>query len=241
MRLQGSRANVRQLSDTYMFVTKEFKGVIVFRCKFCRWYSGSYGGYDYVLDPVSGWWEEDHWRCYCFCRDHCGRRLFQGSSFFARGSLSMHHCDTLLEHGLRDDEDDFWPYDHVITCARFLPLVRGGLPSWRERVRVRNTHFLGKFLSMKAWTRLRLCTDSTWREAIVISPPGFHMIWLPVVLEYTRSRQWTYQRAYVDAISYLPLGTLVLPAMSREPSDVDPAGWLWAKFRTLGATTSRFG
>ena len=49
---------------------------------------------------------------------------------------------------------------------------------------------------------------------------------------YTRAEQLAYDTFYADAICFLPLGTLVLPAMALAPLGVDPVGplplaWQW--------------
>ena len=52
---------------------------------------------------------------------------------------------------------------------------------------------------------------------------------------YTRAEQLAYDTFYADAICFLPLGTLVLPAMALAPLGVDPVGWMWAIVRTPAA------
>ena len=140
-------------------------------CKYCLWEHIVYNGRNYIMDPLTGWWEQDFEYCYCIYLDRCGCLLRMGIPYFVQGSFELHICDVCSNNGIFDMEERYAGFANIICQAAFRPL-RALVVFWRGQSDSKKLHTLGQFLRMKDWLRLRLLK----RMAVPGSPSCLHHV-----------------------------------------------------------------
>ena len=140
-------------------------------CKYCLWEHIVYNGRNYIMDPLTGWWEQDFEYCYCIYLDRCGCLLRMGIPYFVQGSFELHICDVCSNNGIFDMEERYAGFADIICQAAFRPL-RALVVFWRGQSDSKKLHTLGQFLRMKDWLRLRLLK----RMAVPGSPSCLHHV-----------------------------------------------------------------
>ena len=203
-------------------------------CKYCSWIAGKYDGANYIMDPRTGWWERDPGICGCIYFDRCQSIITAGTRFFVAKSMELYGCDYPAHLGVRDVvNEQWWPWALVVAQRNFAPLLTHGVLRWRQRRRVQGLDLVGRFVSMRHWTRVKLTTSRVAHlpllsRGTIIS----NVAWKKVYRLYTREQQLQHDVYYVDTISYLPVGSMVLLAMESAPQEVDARGWLWVQYRS---------
>ena len=143
-------------------------GGSVLCCRYCRWYGGTYGGRNYIVDPLSGWWEDDPMICRCIYFDRCGSQITRDTRFFARGTERVHMCDYPMIMGVSDVDQDFFAWSDIIAQRSFRRLASVGVPRWRRR----RADSIGRFLRLRELCRLRMCAKTGTQNS------EFNLCWL---------------------------------------------------------------
>jgi hypothetical protein len=229
-------------------------GATRLRCEYCHlfWTRGKWKDRNYRLDLRTGWWEYDDGACFCIYFDPRRNAIGLGDNLFCSFLLEMRRdlahayrlvserCDLPTPYGVQVDSEMGYDWEDVIAVKAFDGLKNIGIPRWRNRLLSKNSDSLGKFLSMKAWTRLRKTCASHVDGFLTFTK--LCLPWLTVTMLYTKEQQVHYDEAYADTIEYLASGTRVRPAMDMAaPHGISSSGWLYAMIEIPATPSSAFG
>ena len=128
------------------------------KCKYCQWewLAHRRSQRPYILDPRTGWWEDDLRICVCLYKDIAGYLLRQGTPIFGvpRNGLCTLQCvDCVYGDGMIQCKNcvaDYFDVEDVITLQALRPLVRC-IAHWR------GVSVLHRLLGKRGSVRLSFC------------------------------------------------------------------------------------